>query len=57
MLRLRDVRTRVPLSASTIKRLVAAGEFPKPVQLSPSTRCYFEDEVDAWLQKRAEARG
>lgn len=57
MLRFRELRQRVPLSISTIKRLINTGDFPKPVRLSPSTACFFEDEVDRWLQQRAEARG
>jgi predicted DNA-binding transcriptional regulator AlpA len=33
----------------------SAEGFPQPVKLSPKVTVFFEHELDAWLQKRAEA--
>ena len=47
-----DVLARVPLSRVSIYRLVRAGDFPEPVQISKGRSCFFEDEVIAWAESR-----
>lgn len=46
---------RTGLSPSTIYRLVKAGKFPAPIQLSARAVGWQSDAVDAWLGSRARA--
>lgn len=51
------VLDRVPLSDTTIWRMVRAGTFPKPINLSPGAIGWVESDVDAWIAARiAESR-
>jgi prophage regulatory protein len=56
ILRQPDVLARVGLSAPTLWRMRRRGEFPEPVQLSPGTVGYLEDEIDQWLADRKAER-
>ena len=58
MLKMRDVVRITGLSKSTIKRWVndAAGDFPKPVKLSPRRIGWPADQIYAW-RKRIESSG
>jgi prophage regulatory protein len=49
-------RTGVP--RATMYRLMANGEFPRPIPLTPSGRSvgWREDEVSKWLEARTAAR-
>src|SRR6516162_5775216 len=47
LIRLPEVRRRVPLSRSTIYLLASKGEFPKPVSIGPRAVAWVESEVDA----------
>ena len=38
----------VPVSRSTLLRMVKAGSFPKPIYISKNRRCWFEDEIVEW---------
>jgi prophage regulatory protein len=49
-------RKGVPYHRNHIRRMVAAGSFPKPVPLSSKRIAWVETEVDAWLAERASAR-
>lgn len=55
LIRLREVRARVSLGASTVYRYLAAGKFPRPVDLGGGRVAWLESEVDAWIASRAEA--
>ena len=47
-----EVRDKVKLSHTQIRRLVDDGKFPKPLRLGPhrtSRTVYVEAEVDAWM--------
>lgn len=46
---------RTSLSRSTIDRLVAAGEFPKPVRITSRRLAYSAAAVDGWLQEKVPA--
>lgn len=53
--------TRLPdkgilYSRNYIDRLIKEDRFPKPVFLSPRRRAFVEEEIDAWLKARVEAR-
>jgi prophage regulatory protein len=54
MVRMPKVEEITDLDRSTIYRIA---DFPEPVRLTPGTVAWVEDEVVAWLQARAEARG
>ena len=48
-----EVRDKVKLSHTQIRRLVDAGKFPKPLRLGPyqtSRTVYVETEIDAWME-------
>ena len=53
ILRMPEVEARTGLTARSIRRLVAKGEFPQPIRLSPRTVGWLESEVDAWILERA----
>lgn len=45
------------LGERTIRRLVAAGDFPQPVRLTPRRLAFVRGEVAAWIAERvADAR-
>jgi prophage regulatory protein len=46
----------LPLSTSTIWRLVKKGTFPKPVKLGNSILAWKFIEIDAWLAEAEELR-
>ena len=52
LIRLPEVRQRVPLSRSMIYLLVSRGEFPKPVSLGRRSVAWVEAEVEAWVAAR-----
>ena len=52
LIRLPEVRRRVPLSRSTIYLLASKGEFPKPVSIGPRAVAWVESEVDAWAKAK-----
>lgn len=52
LIRLPEVQHRVGLGRSTIYRWMAAGKFPKPVQLGSYAVAWTEDEVEAWIADR-----
>jgi prophage regulatory protein len=55
LIRLREVRTRVGLGASTVYRYLAAGKFPRPVAIGGGRVAWLESEIDAWIASRLEA--
>lgn len=52
LIRLPEVREKVPLSRSMIYLLVSRGEFPKPVNLGRRSVAWVEAEVDDWVKAR-----
>lgn len=55
LLRLADVRARVPYSRSTIYQLIAQGKFPKPVSIGARAVAWIESDIDAWIAARIES--
>ena len=55
ILRRREVSQLVSLSLATLYRMIARGEFPRPVRLSPRLTGWRSDEIDAWLDSRERA--
>lgn len=56
ILKLPEVQRRIPISRAHLWRLERDGHFPKRIQLAPKSVGWFEDEIDAWLEQRGEAR-
>ena len=56
MLRLRRVLEITGLGKTTIYQLQADGNFPMRVHLTAHSVAWVEEEVLAWLARRAEAR-
>jgi len=54
LIRLGEVRTRVGPGASTVYRYLAAGKFPRPVEIGGGRVAWLESEIDAWIASRAE---
>ncbi|QYA14081.1 AlpA family transcriptional regulator [Rhizobium sp. AB2/73] len=55
LLRIRAVLSMVGVSRPTIYRLIAKGEFPKPVTIG-AARLWPENEINQWLTNRIEDR-
>ena len=49
LIRLPEVQHRVGLGRSTIYRWMAAGKFPKPVQLGGYAVAWLEDDIERWV--------
>lgn len=52
ILRLRQVCDACGLSPSTIRRRVAAGDFPSPIRLGGNAVGWIEEEVQEWIASR-----
>jgi prophage regulatory protein len=58
LLRLVEVRSRIPYSRSTIYQLIAQKKFPKPINLGGRAVAWLESDIDGWIAARVEsARG
>ena len=59
LLRLRTVEDYTGLSRSSIYRMIKAGEFPAPIQLTGSRSvAWLAEEIDTWIKSRiSESRG
>lgn len=55
LIRLPEVRRRVPFCRSTIYLMASKGEFPKPVSIGSRAVAWVESEVDAWVEARISA--
>ncbi|MEP3232252.1 MAG: AlpA family phage regulatory protein [Hyphomicrobiales bacterium] len=49
----RQSATAIGVSYSTIRRMIAAGDFPKPIQLSPRRQGILIAQRKAWIAARA----
>ena len=52
LLRLADVRNRVPYSRSTIYQLISQGLFPKPISIGARAVAWLESDIDEWIAAR-----
>ncbi len=50
-----EVVKMLGVSRTTLWRLVQAGAFPRPIQITERNRGYLLDDVQAWMQARLEA--
>lgn len=56
ILKRRAVEAVTGLSRSSVYRLAAAGQFPKPIQIGPRAVGWRADEIDRWIEERTAAR-
>jgi prophage regulatory protein len=54
MLNEAQVLALIPISRTTLFRMMKAGRFPKATHISPNRRCWFESEVADWQRAIAE---
>lgn len=52
ILRLKPVTARVGLAKSTLYKLIANDNFPKPIKLGARAVGWLESDIDAWLELR-----
>ena len=52
ILRRKQVEERIGLARSSLYALIAANQFPRPVQLSVRAVGWREADVNAWLESR-----
>jgi prophage regulatory protein len=55
LIRIAEVQHRTGFSRSQIYRLIAAGQFPKPIRISEATSAWVENEVQTWIEGRIAA--
>jgi predicted DNA-binding transcriptional regulator AlpA len=51
-----QVLQRIPVSRTTLYRMVASGQFPPPVKLSSRQNSWAEPVVQAWLDEKFESQ-
>ena len=57
LLSMKQTSAMTTLSVSSIKRMMAAGTFPKPVRLGESRIAFVDAEIHAWVRTRIAERG
>ena len=57
ILRLPDVMAKCGLGRSSIYSYIQKNQFPQPIRLGERAVGWKSDEVDAWIEQRAEMRG
>lgn len=50
LLSVKQVSLRACLSVSQIRRLIKAGQFPRPIKISPGRNGWLEKDVENWIQ-------
>ncbi|WLE60308.1 AlpA family transcriptional regulator [Burkholderia plantarii] len=53
VLRIAHVAEKVGLGKSTLYRMIAAGEFPKPIKITSDCNGWLDEDIDQWLAERA----
>lgn len=53
-IRLADVLALVPVSESTLYRMISRKEFPKSVRIGGNVNMWVEAKVKAWMRKQIE---
>jgi len=56
LLQVGAVTERVGISRAQIYKLMAAGRFPRPLDLGGKVRRWRSDELDDWIEQRTAAR-
>ncbi|MEP3630554.1 MAG: AlpA family phage regulatory protein [Hyphomicrobiales bacterium] len=50
---IRESARAIGVSYSTLRRMIAAGDFPKPIQISRRRKGILISKRNAWLEKKA----
>lgn len=54
VIRMRQLREKIPLSESYIYLLISQGKFPKPFQISGGRASFwYEEDIDGWLSAQS----
>lgn len=56
LLRLKEVSARTGLAKNTIYDRIRRGEFPAQIDLGGNCSAWSEDEINAWIRSKMEAR-
>lgn len=48
MLNEQQLLALIPVSRTTLFRMMKAGRFPRATFISPNRRCWFQDQIIAW---------
>ena len=54
VLRRPQVESRTGLARSSLYALIASGQFPAPIRLTPNTVGWLEHEIERWIAQRAQ---
>ena len=49
-----EVAKRLRVDSRTVRRMVLAGDFPAPVQITPSRSRWRPADIEAWLESQAQ---
>lgn len=55
LIRISEVLHRTGFSRSQIYRLVAMGQFPRPIRIAEATSAWIESEIQTWIESRIAA--
>ena len=50
VIRLPEVMRRTTMSRTTISRMIAKGQFPKPAKIAERACGWLESEIDKWFE-------
>jgi predicted DNA-binding transcriptional regulator AlpA len=50
LMTLNDVAGHLQVTARTVQRRVAAGDFPRPIMIGPTCPRWRREDIDAWIQ-------
>lgn len=56
VIKLAAVMAASGLSRSSIYAYIPQGKFPRPIRTGERSVAWLEDEIDSWLQQRADMR-
>ena len=57
LIRRKEVLSRVGLSQTCLYEQMAAGQFPKPINIGPKSVAWLEIEILEWIEQRVSLRG
>lgn len=52
LIRIKEVARLLSVNLWTVRRLVAKGDFPKPIRVTPTIPAWRKSDVEAWLKAR-----
>lgn len=56
LIRLPQVLQMVPVSKTTWYAMIKANEAPRPVDLGPRSVAWVKEDIENWIQQKADAR-